>query len=360
VPEIETVLATVNYADEEFALLRRAFEPANLIRIGRGEPDRLRQALAVADVAVIEADIDRRYLAAPNLKWVHIDKAGLDGSASPEVFDRGLWITGSGGRSDPALAEHALFFMLALAYKAPAFYAAQRKARWGIAGQDELRALHGRTVGILGLGHIGKALAVRCKALGMRVLGYRRSDAPPPDGVDRAYSADRGEGFDALLEESDFLALALPLTDATHGLIGAGQLGRMKRTAFLINMARGALVDETALAEALRHRRLAGAGLDVFSVEPLPRAHPLWRTPNTLITPHVTPRLADRTARSIEIIGENARRYRAGEPLLNLLTRREVYSRGAEKLREPTPHRDDPARRLYRLMRRSIGQIRRR
>ncbi len=242
-----------------------------------------------------------------------------------------------------------MFFMLALAYDFPAFHAAQRARRWGIPRQDSLRALSGQTVGILGLGHIGSAVARRCKAFEMRVLGFRRRDAPAPAGVDRVSCVERGESFVPILQESDFVVLALPLTDATHGMIGAAELARMKPTAFLINIARGALTDEAALAQALKAGRLAGAGLDAFATEPLPRSSPLWTAPRTLITPHVTPRLADRTERSIAIISENIRRYRAGETLLNLLTEREMYTRGA-----PQSPVTSPLRRLYRRARRVL------
>jgi phosphoglycerate dehydrogenase-like enzyme len=350
VARIDTVVTTVKYSEKDLELLRRAFLPASLAQFRGASDVGFRQAVTDADVAVIDGDIDPWVLRAPRLRWVHIDKAGLDGSARPEVFARGLLVTGSSGRSDPALAEHVLYFMLSLAYNSFALHAAQHRRQWGIEGQEELRALHGRTVGILGLGHIGSAVARRCKAFGMRVLGYRRKDAPPPDGVDRVYATDRGENHAAILEESDFVVLALPLTDYTHGLIGADQFRRMKRSAFLINIARGALVNETALVEALTKRTLAGAGLDVFSVEPLPHAHPLWRTPNTLITPHVTPRLEDRAVRSIEIMSENVRRFRADEPLLNVLTARDIYTR-----RAPIQRRGDPARRLYRVLRQRFG-----
>ena len=348
-PEIGAVLATVRYGDEEIEKLRRAFHPAPLTHVQSGDAPALLAALVRVDVAVIRGNVDQRFLQAPRLRWVHFDKAGLDRSARPEVFERGLLVTSSAGRSDSALAEHVMFFMLALAYDFPAFHAAQRARRWGVPDQDNLRALGGRTVGILGLGHIGTAVARRCKAFEMRVLGYRRR-ATTPEGVDRVYCVERGESFLPILEQSDFVVLALPLTDATHGMIGARELSRMKASAFLVNIARGALTDEAALAAALRSGKLAGAGLDVFAAEPLPRASPLWTAPRTLITPHVTPKLADRTERSIAIISENIRRYRAGETLLNLLTEREIYTRATADPEIST----DPLRRLYRAIRRRL------
>ncbi|MGV8838947.1 MAG: D-2-hydroxyacid dehydrogenase [Bauldia sp.] len=347
---IDTVVTDVRFGGEQIAMLRRAFEPAAFVHAR--SRDELRAALPTADVAVIEGDVDREVLAAPRLRWVHCDKAGLDGSARPEVFERGLLVTSSKGRSDPALAEHVLYFMLALAHDAPALHAAQRRRAWGIAGADGLRALSGRTVGIIGMGHIGSAVAIRCKALGMRVLGYRRRDTEPPPGVDRVYSVERGESFAPLLTESDVLVLAVPLTDRTHRMLGAAEFGRMKRTAFLVNIARGALTDEMALADALSGGRLAGAGLDVFSSEPPPRNHKLWTTPRTIITPHVTPRLADRAERSIAIIAENVRRYRNDEPLTNLLTIDETFTPPEPEPAAPRPA--EPFRRVYRRIRRMV------
>ncbi|MEX2127594.1 MAG: D-2-hydroxyacid dehydrogenase [Xanthobacteraceae bacterium] len=328
-PQIDAVLCTLQYQKEHIERLRRAFYPAEFIHLQRRDDAALLAALERIDVAVLKGDLDSRFLRARQLRWVHCDHAGLERSAKPEVLEKGLLVTSSAGRSAPALAEHAMFFMLALAYNFPAFYAAQQARRWGAENQTQLRALRGQTVGIVGMGHIGKALALRCKAFEMRILGYRRRATPCPEGVDQLYSVERGDTLQPILEQSDFLVLSVPLTNSTQGLIGARELRCMKSSAFLINIARGALVDESALFDALRAGRLAGAGLDTFELEPLPRSSPLWNAPRTIITPHVTPRLADRVERSLEIICENIRRYLSGEPLLNLLTEREVYSRSA-------------------------------
>jgi phosphoglycerate dehydrogenase-like enzyme len=217
--------------------------------------------------------------------------------------------------------------MLLFSYRFPAFLEAQRKHQWGISGQDQLRGLIGRTVGIVGLGNTGQELAARAQALKMRVLGYRRRAEAVP-GVDQLYAAERGDSLDDLLRESDFVVLATPLSDATHHLIGARELGLMKRSAVLVNMARGGVVDEAALLAVLREGQIAGAGLDTFAVEPLPPESPLWDAPNVLITPHTTPQVPDRTGRSLEMIAENIRRYRDGERMLNLLTPDDVYTRG--------------------------------
>jgi phosphoglycerate dehydrogenase-like enzyme len=218
--------------------------------------------------------------------------------------------------------------MLMLCSNYPAFYEAQKWRQWlRFPGTENLRALWGRTVGIIGMGHTGVELASRCKAFNMRVLGYRRRDLPPPPGADRIYSADKGQTIDPLLEESDIVALVVNLSDATHHLIGRRELARMKPTAIIVNLSRGGVIDEAALIEALQARRIAGAGLDVTGVEPLPEASPLWDAPNTLITPHFTAAMPDKSERSLNVIIENFVRYRAGTPLLNRITEEDLYTR---------------------------------
>jgi phosphoglycerate dehydrogenase-like enzyme len=321
-----TVITTLPYAGEHWRRLEAALAGAKILRFDSPEAAGFDQALERADVAILAKDPDGRFFSAPRLRWIHVDHAGLNRAARPEAFRPGLVVTGSAGRSAPVLAEHALFFALALAYRYPAFLDAQRAHQWGVADQDALRGLFGRTMGIVGLGHTGKELAIRAKAFGMQVLGYRRRATPSPLGVDELYSADAGEGLDALLRRSDFVVLALGLSDATHQLVGERELNLIGPSGYLINMARGPIVDEAALARALYDRRIAGAGLDTFAVEPLPQDSPLWDAPNTLITPHVTPAVPDRTARSLDIISENVRRFQAGEPLLNALAPEDVYN----------------------------------
>ncbi|MDP8922856.1 MAG: D-2-hydroxyacid dehydrogenase [Chloroflexota bacterium] len=319
---IGVALATVRWAEPYVARLRDCLGAAEFIHTQ--DPEEVARVLARAQVAILASDLDDRFADAPRLRWVHCDHAGLEKSARPWVFERGLLVTSSSGRSAPALAEHAILFMLAWAYRFPRLLDAQREHRWGIDGQENLRGLIGRTVGIVGLGSTGREVATRAKAFGMRVLGYRRSAEDVP-GVDRLYAAERGDSLDELLRESDFVVLATPLSDATYHLLGARELALLKDGAVLVNMARGAVVDEAALIEELRRGRIY-AGLDVFEREPLPPESPLWDLPNVLITPHATPQVPDRTGRSLAVICENARRYRAGEPLLNLLRPEDRFS----------------------------------
>lgn len=322
-----TVITTLAYQGAHWDGLVSALQGAEILHYESPEAPGFGEALARADVAILKKDPEPLILAAPNLRWIHVDHAGLNRAAKPEAFRDGLVITGSSGRSSPVLAEHAMFFALALAYRYPAFLDAQRAHQWGVAGQEDLRGLYGRTMGIVGLGNTGTELAVRAKAFGMRVLGYRRRVTPLPPGVDELFTAGSGEGLDALLQQSDFVVLCLGLSDKTHHLIGSRELALIGSKGYLINMARGPVVDESALISALHQGVIAGAGLDTFEIEPLPSGSQLWDAPNTLITPHVTPAVPDRTQRSLDIICENIRRFSAGEPLLNVLTREDQYTR---------------------------------
>jgi phosphoglycerate dehydrogenase-like enzyme len=307
--------------------LAAAIRPDRLLAVDPDDTPAVDAALAEAEVAILAGDLDQRHVQAPKLKWIHCDHAGLTRSARPEVFGRGLVVTGSAGRSGPALAEHVLMFALMLCSRYPDFYDAQKRHEWRRVPQmDSLRALYGRTIGILGMGHTGVELAARAKAFNMRVLGYRRRDTAPPPGVDRMFSADKGETIDPILDEADVLALVLNLSDATHHLIGAREIARMKPSAIIVNLARGRIIDQDALIAALEEGRLAGAGLDVTVPEPLPPDHRLWDIPNVLITPHFTAAVPDKIDRSLDVITENIRRWRAGEPLLNRITAEDLWT----------------------------------
>lgn len=312
---------------DQWARLEEALFPGRILRVDTSDDTAVAAALAEADIAILHSDLDQRFIDAPRLKWVHCDHAGLTKSARPEVFEKGLIVTGSAGRSGPALAEHVMMFSLMLCTRYPEFYEAQKRHQWrGLPDMENIFALKGRTMGIIGMGNTGKALAVRAKAFGMTVLGYRRRDEPPPEGVDRMYCSDRGERIDEILEQSDIVALVINLSDATRHIIGSEEFARMKDTAFLVNLARGAVVDQDALIDALTNGRIAGAGIDVMTPEPLPPEHPLWETPNLLITPHFSAKLQNRSERSLQMILENVRRYRAGQDMLNRISKEDLWS----------------------------------
>jgi phosphoglycerate dehydrogenase-like enzyme len=323
--DIRAALVTLSWKGPLLDAVRSALEPAEIICVNPRNRIAINKALEHVDVAILEGDLDARFTGAPALRWIHCGHAGLERSATAELFDSDLIVTSAAGRSAPALAEHAMFFMLALSFRSGQFHEAQRKRIWGVPGQGDLRALHGQTLGILGLGHTGSELARRATAFGMHVLAYRRGQ-DGSDHVDQIYSAERGDSLESLLRQSDYLVLSLPLNDHTHQLIGARELAAMKPSASLINIGRGGLVDEAALIQALNDGQIGGAAIDVAQQEPLPRSSPLWNTPNLLITPHFTPRLEDRDERALDILLQNVRRYRNNEPLLNQLRPADQFS----------------------------------
>ncbi|MDF2510352.1 MAG: D-2-hydroxyacid dehydrogenase [Herbinix sp.] len=327
--KIEKVLSTVLYDEEHVKKLKEIFEPAEFIHLRVDDMEGIAEALKSVDVAVLGTDRDERVLNAPNIKWIHYDHAGLNRIARQEVLDKDLIITGSAGRSAPALAEHALYFMLSFTFSFPLFYKAQLEHNYvtDYELRDSLRCLFGRTIGIVGMGNTGRDLAVRAKALGMNVLGYKRHRNEIPAGVDKLYYKDSGDSIDELLKLSDFVVLALPLSNESYHLISERELKLMKSSAYLINIARGAVIEERALINALKNGWIAGAGLDTFEQEPLLADNPLWDAPNTIITPHVTPQVPDRTGRSLEIITENIRRYKEDKPMLNQLCKCDIFGK---------------------------------
>jgi phosphoglycerate dehydrogenase-like enzyme len=327
--DIKAVLATVPYEGWRLERLKEAFGDATFIHADPADSQLIGKALESVDVAVLKGDLDDRYLNAPHLRWIHCDHSGLNGAARPEVFERGLIVTGSAGRAAPALAHHVMFFVLSLVYDWAALYEAQQSHVWrGIPSYKNLRGVYGKTMGIVGLGQTGMELASLAKAFGMNVLAYKKTVSDAPDTVARLFCADAGDSLDELLAQSDFVVLTVRLTDDTYHLIGERELGLMKPSARLINMARGAVVDESALISALRNEGIAGAGLDVFEQEPLPPEDPIWDAPNVILTPHTTAEMPDLVARSLDIICENVRRYRNEEPMLNRLFASDVFSGG--------------------------------
>ncbi len=237
--------------------------------------------VATADALLTFAPMlsDHVLRAATNLKWVQALGTGVDNLIERPALRKDVIVTNIRGIHGPPVSEAAIGSMLALARGLPRAIRAQDARQWL---RFPAQLLHHKTVGIFGVGAIAEALAPKCKALGMRVLGV--SSAPRAvEGFDRIYS--RGELAKAV-GEFDFFVLLTPLSEATRNSIDAGVFAAMKPTSFLINLARGGVVEEAALIEALEARRIAGAALDVFVEEPLPPDHPFWTMDNVIITTH--------------------------------------------------------------------------
>lgn len=308
-----TVLVAIPVSEESLDGIRRAAGDARVIY----EPDLKKAEQLVDDADVVFGMPSReRIEAAPRLRWLQTHFAGVDMYTMPTPVQRENFVlTNARGVYGIAGAEHVIGWMLMFNRGLIDFYRFQQQRQWN-RRLELARKLWGQTLGIVGLGDIGSALAVRAKAFGMRVLAIRRHPAPAPELADEVWGMDR---LADLLAQSDHVALTVPLTPETRGMIDRSMLARMKPTAYLYNIGRGPLVDEDALVEALEKGTIAGAGLDVFNIEPLPEDHPLWRAPNVLITPHLgadSPTDADDAAR---IFADNLARFRAGEPLRNVV-----------------------------------------
>lgn len=263
--------------------------------------------------------------AAEQLVWVQSPSAGVGRLLELEgVRERDeVVLTNMQGVHGPAIAEHVFGMLLNLTRNIGYHQQPSQRGAWDRdgGGRDTI-ALSGRTILVVGLGGIGREVARRAKGFDMEVLATRRSRAEPPPYVDEQGTAD---DLDALLPRADVVVLCVPLTDKTAGMIDADALARMKPDAYLVNIARGGVVDTDALVRALESGHLAGACLDVTEPEPLPAGHPLWGMPNVVITPHVASRASLTTERREAMLLENVRRFGAGEPLLNVVDKAAGY-----------------------------------
>jgi len=263
--------------------------------------------------------------AAERLCWVQAGSAGVERYlALPELTDdERIVLTNMKGMHGPAIADHVFGLLLVLTRDLRFHLDPARRGAWSRGGSGgPTLALQERTLLVVGLGGIGSEVARRGKGFGMHVLATRRSDTPAPWYVDRQ---GRPQELLELLAQADVVVLCVPLTDETEGLIGARELAAMRPGGYLINIARGRVVDTDALLEALRDGRLAGAGLDVTDPEPLPADHPLWQLSNVVVTPHVAGRAELTEERRRALYLENLRRFGAGEPLLNVVDKRAGY-----------------------------------
>jgi phosphoglycerate dehydrogenase-like enzyme len=276
---------------------------------------------------------------APNLRWVQLHTAGAERILSHPLYTQTeILFTTTSGIHAINMAEYVMAQILAFAHRIPLMLDDQAKGAWSSERWQRYipDELYEKTIGIVGYGSIGRQVARLARAFGMNVLAIKRDAKDPADSnyvlpnvgdpggdlPDRIYPPQAIRSF---LGECDYVVLAVPLTEETHHLIDAEKLKAMKENSLLVNVARGAVVDEKALIKALNEGWIAGAVLDVFEEEPLPEDSPLWKTPNLTISPHVSGLTPHYHERAVGIFAENLRRYIAGQPLANLVERERGY-----------------------------------
>ncbi|HKN35796.1 MAG TPA: D-2-hydroxyacid dehydrogenase [Terriglobales bacterium] len=295
--------------------------------VHRDTYDGIEAPLRETEVAIAWSLRPEQFLVAKKLRWIHSPAAAVHQLMFPELVNSDVVLTNAREVHGPVVAEHVMAQIFALAKKLPQAVRLQQQHIWG---QEEMwtrkpppRELAGATLALIGLGNIGREVARRASALAMRAVAVREHpEKGTAEGVSAIFALSQ---LDEVLAMADYVVLAAPLTPGTSALMNADRFSRMKPTACLINVSRGPLVDEAALADALHSRKLAAAALDVFSQEPLPADSPLWDVENLLITPHtaaITEKLWDR---HYALIRENLRRYLAHEPLLAVVNKRKGY-----------------------------------
>jgi phosphoglycerate dehydrogenase-like enzyme len=253
------------------------------------------------------------------LRWLHSRPAGVDRLLFPELVDSAVTLTNSRGVFSRALAEWVLAAVLFFAKDLARLRRSQAERRWDPFAPE---LLQGRTAALLGLGDIGRTCARLLRAAGMRTLGLRRTAAAGDPDVDELLPPGR---LLELMARADVLVVSLPLTPETRGRVGAAEIAALRRQAVLINVGRGAVVDEGALVRALRAGALRGAALDVFEQEPLPAGHPFYELGSVLLSPHSADQVAGWKEQANAVFLDNLERWRAGRPLVNVVDKRLGY-----------------------------------
>lgn len=337
------VLSVLDFTEEQLLKLRSASPHLEIQQRRCHSAEEIATALAEAETqgrteVLCTFRLPRDLSMAPHLRWVQVPSAGVNHLLDHSIMQSDVLLTNASGIHATSIGEFVLAMMLNLSRRLPALLSLKWGHGWphdrdfALSGGE----LWGNVVGIVGYGSIGREVGRLCQACGMRVLAAKRD---PTDPRDHGYCLPgRGdldgrvpdslfgpEGLGEMLARCDYVVIAAPLTRETQGLIGAEELAAMKPGAYLVNIARGGLVDEEPLGDALRCGRIAGAALDVVAQEPLPSTHPLWELPNVLLTPHISGASPLYNDRHSDLFAENLRRYVAGERLLNLVDKERQY-----------------------------------
>ena len=299
---------------------------ARLEQLHQSAPnDQFIVARSETEALAMMAEVDATYgycssdllKAAPRLRWVQVASAGVERYPLLEMRARGITFTNAKGIYGTPLADHTLALILAFSRQLPFLYRAQQKQVWENRQNFPSGELAGQTLLIVGLGGTGLETARRAKGFGLRILATRHhASLAKADFVDEVHSPER---LHYLLPEADWVAVCVPLVPATRDLFHDDEFALMKRTAYIVCVTRGKIINTDALLRALKARKIAGAGLDVTDPEPLPPSHPLWTMDNVIITPHASGHSPHADSRMFNLLCENVRRFADGRSLLNVV-----------------------------------------
>lgn len=337
-PESEpiNIVVAMNFSDDILNSLREISPRLKIERYSGAVPEK-----AWANVEILyTGNTFPKPEQAPHLRWIQLHSAGVNHAMREPILQSGdIEVTTVSGIHAVPMSEFSIAMMLAFAYNMPKMFELQGQGKW-LDNRDDFfkpTPLRGQTLGIVGYGSIGRELARAADGLGMQVLATKRDVMHPAD--DEIYAepgtGDKNgeipmrlyppEALASMAKECDFLVITVPLTDSTRHMVDATVLKAMKKTAVLVNVARGAVVDEAALIEALQARKIGGAALDVFEQEPLPADSPLWKLDNVILTSHISGNFSRYDESAAELFKENLERYLDNLPLINRVQRERGY-----------------------------------
>lgn len=318
------IVSTAKMSDKHQSKLMDSF-PQHQFSFFNGMADTPVESLEKAQVLVtygedLTSEIVKKM---SSLQWIQVLSAGLELMPFDSLIERQVVMANARGIHQIPMAEYTMGMILQLARQGFEFYDLQKKSQW----DRSLRVdeAYGKTLGILGIGAIGTEIAKRAKAFGMNVLGLRRSEVSQNSTMEYVDEIVSLENKEKLFRESDYIVVLLPITAETTHFVGAEELSMMKSSAYLINIARGQVIDEEALLIALQDKKIAGAVLDVFKEEPLPSTHPFWQLKNLIITPHTSGRSPYYMQRALEIFHENLNKYPEVEDMKNVIKMEQGY-----------------------------------
>jgi D-2-hydroxyacid dehydrogenase (NADP+) len=315
------IVLTMAPPAEQMARFRATYPQVDfVVAENRGQ---VKELMADADALFGGVSADE-LAAAKKLRWVQSPGAGVEWLWNvPAIVDTNVQVTNTRGAHAETIAEHTFFLLLSLTRQVRTVLDYQERKEWDAwKFRDTLRGIKGLTMGVVGFGNIGRAIAERANAFGLKLLAVDAHPGAPAHGVAEVWPLER---FDEMCAQSDILVTAVPITPQTRGMIGAKQIGLMKDRGYVLAMSRGGIVDEAALVAALKSGKLAGAGLDVQATEPMKEDDPLWTAPNAIVTPHVSGASELTTNLMWSFFFENVGRFLKGETLTNLVDKKLGY-----------------------------------